>query len=315
MAQPDRVSVLIPAFNEENTVGDLVQRVQAIGDWLEILVVDDGSSDRTAEAARAAGARVVRHPYNKGNGAAVKTAIREARGELVLLMDGDGQHDPADIQKIIALLPEYDLVVGARAWDAQATVSRGLGNLLLARLASYLSGQKIPDLTSGFRAARRDRMREFLHLFPNGFSYPTTSTMAFVRAGYNLRFVDIEGKQRAASSKSKMRPWREGGRFVVIILRMVTLFSPLRIFLPIAALLFALGFGYLVYTIATEVHVTNTSVLLLTASAVLFLFGLLSEQIAYLRLQPPPEGARVVEESERQPEASTVSSGDQRGVR
>ena len=251
--------------------------------------MDDGSSDRTSEAARAAGARVVRHPYNKGNGAAVKTAIREAQGELVLLMDGDGQHDPADIQKMIALLPEYDLAVGARAWNAQATLSRGLGNLLLGRLASYLCGRKIPDLTSGFRAARRDRMREFLHLFPNGFSYPTTSTMAFVRAGYNLSFVPIEGKQRTASSTSKMRPWREGVRFLVIILRMVTLFSPLRIFLPIAASFFALGFGYMVYTIATEVHVTNTSVLLLTASAVLFLFGLLSEQIAYLRLQPPPE--------------------------
>ena len=288
MAQPDRVSVLIPAFNEESTIGELIEKVKTVGNWLEVLVVDDGSSDRTSEAARAAGARVVRHPYNKGNGAAVKTAIREAHGELVLLMDGDGQHDPADIQKIIALLPEYDLVVGARAWNAQATFSRGLGNLLLARLASYLCGRKIPDLTSGFRAARRDRMREFLHLFPNGFSYPTTSTMAFVRAGYNLHFVPIEGKQRTASSTSKMRPWREGVRFLVIILRMVTLFSPLRIFLPIAVSFFALGFGYMVYTIATEVHVTNTSVLLLTASAVLFLFGLLSEQIAYLRLQPPP---------------------------
>ena len=299
MAQPDRVSVLIPAFNEQGTIGDLIQRVKSAGNWLEILVVDDGSSDATSEAARAAGARVVRHPYNKGNGAAVKTGIREAQGELVLLMDGDGQHDPADMQEIVALLPEYDLVVGARAWGAQATFSRGLGNLLLARLASYLCGRKIPDLTSGFRAARRDRMREFLHLFPNGFSYPTTSTMAFVRAGYNLRFVPIDGKQRTASSTSKMRPWREGVRFLVIILRMVTLFSPLRIFLPIAVSFFALGFGYMVYTIATEVHVTNTSVLLLTASAILFLFGLLSEQIAYLRLQPPPTGTGGDSESSK----------------
>jgi glycosyltransferase involved in cell wall biosynthesis len=289
MAQPDRVSVLIPAFNEAATIGDVIQRIKAAGKWLEILVVDDGSSDRTSETARAAGARVVRHPYNKGNGAAVKTAIREAQGDLVLLMDGDGQHDPADAQKILSFLPEYDLVVGARAWNAQATFSRGLGNFLLARLASYLCGQKIPDLTSGFRAARRDRMREFLHLFPNGFSYPTTSTMAFVRAGYNLHFVPIDGKQRTMSSTSKMRPWREGAKFLVIILRMITLFSPLRIFLPMAMISFTLGFGYLVYTIATEMHVTNTSVLLLTGSVVLFLFGLLSEQIAYLRLQPPPE--------------------------
>jgi glycosyltransferase involved in cell wall biosynthesis len=292
MAPPDRVSVLIPAFNEQSSIGGLIEKVKTAGDWLEILVVDDGSSDGTSEAARAAGARVVRHPYNKGNGAAVKTAVREAQGELILLMDADGQHDPQDALKLIEALPEYDLVVGARTWNAQATLSRGLGNLLLARLASYLCGRTIPDLTSGFRAARRDRFREFLHLLPNGFSYPTTSTMAFVRAGYNLRFLAIDGKQRtAASSPSKMHPWRQGVRFLVIILRMVTLFSPLRVFLPVAGTFFVLGFGYLVYTIVTEVHVTNTSVLLLTASAVIFLFGLLSEQIAYLRFQPPPAEA------------------------
>jgi glycosyltransferase involved in cell wall biosynthesis len=288
MAEPERISVLIPAFNEQGAIGALIEKVKAAGNWLEVVVIDDGSSDGTAEVAKAAGARVIRHPYNKGNGAAVKSAIREAQGELVLLMDGDGQHDPEDIRKLIEPLGEYDLVVGARDWSAQANVSRGLGNLVLARLASYLCGRKIPDLTSGFRAARRNRLREFLHLLPNGFSYPTTSTMAFVRAGYNLRFVPIKGKQRTADSRSKMRPWREGARFLVIILRMITLFSPLRIFLPIAATFFVLGLGYLVYTIITEVHVTNTSVLLLTASAVLFLFGLLSEQIAFLRFQPPP---------------------------
>ena len=291
MVEAERVSVLIPAFNEQSTIGALVEKVKSAGNWLEVVVVDDGSSDATAEAAKAAGARVIRHPYNKGNGATVKSAIRAAKGEMVLLMDADGQHDPEDIRKLIGPLGEYDLVVGARDWSAQANVSRGLGNLLLARLASYLCGRKILDLTSGFRAARRDRLREFLHLLPNGFSYPTTSTMAFVRAGYNLLFVPITGKQRTADSHSKMRPWREGARFLIIILRMITLFSPLRIFLPIAATFFVLGSGYLVYTIITEVHVTNTSVLLLTASAVLFLFGLLSEQIAFLRFQPPPLAA------------------------
>ena len=293
MAKPERISVLIPAFNEQGSIGALVKRVKTAGNWLEVVVIDDGSSDGTAEAAEAAGARVIRHPYNKGNGAAVKSAIREAKGDLVLLMDADGQHDPEDIRKLIGPLGEYDMVVGARDWSAQANASRGLGNWLLARLASYLCGRKISDLTSGFRAARRDRLREFLHLLPNGFSYPTTSTMAFVRAGYNLLFVPIEGRKRSADSHSKMRPWREGARFLIIILRMITLFSPLRIFLPIAATFFALGFWYLVYTIITEVHVTNTSVLLLTASAVLFLFGLLSEQIAFLRFQPPPVADRA----------------------
>jgi glycosyltransferase involved in cell wall biosynthesis len=293
MAEPDEISVLIPAFNEEDSIGKLIEEIRLAGNWLEIVVVDDASSDRTVHVAQAAGARVVRHPYNKGNGATVKSAVREARGEFVLLMDADGQHDPKDVQKLIHPLGEYDLVVGSRSWGAQATLPRGFGNLLLARLASFLCGIRIPDLTSGFRAARRDRLREFLHLLPNGFSYPTTSTMAFVRAGYNLCFVPIDGKQRINESRSKMRPWREGARFLVIILRMITLFSPLRVFLPISALFFLLGFGYLAYTIATEMHVTNTSVLLLTASAVLFLFGLLSEQIAYLRFQPPPTVSRV----------------------
>lgn len=285
MVETKRISVIIPAYNEESSIGPLIEEVKNVGDWLEILVVDDGSGDKTAEAACAAGARVIRHPYNKGNGAAIKSGVRAAQGELLLLMDADGQHDPADIAKLTAALEEYDLVVGARAWKAQASVSRGLGNKALARFASFLAGFPIPDLTSGFRAVRRDRLREFLHLLPNGFSYPTTSTLAFLKVGYNVRFVSIEGKSRAVGSESKMHPWRQGGRFLMLILRMITLFSPLRVFLPVSAVFFSIGFGYLVYTILTETHVTNTSVLLITGSAVLFLFGLLSEQISALRFQ------------------------------
>ncbi len=286
MVEPKNVSVLIPAYNEEESIRPLLAKVLGAESWLEVLVVDDGSSDQTHDAARAAGARVVRHPYNKGNGAAVKTAVREARGEFVLLMDADGQHSPNDMRKLVAGLEEYDLVVGARSRAAQANLARGTGNAALARFASLLSGSQIPDLTSGFRAARRDHLREFLHLFPNGFSYPTTSTLAFLKAGYNVSFVPIDGKKRAANSESKMRPWREGFRFLAIILRMITLFSPLRIFFPVSALFFLLGSGYLVYTIATEMHVTNTSVLLITASVVLFLFGLLSEQMATAMIRP-----------------------------
>ena len=178
MIEPERVSVLIPAYNEESSVAALVEKVRSCGDWHEVLVVDDGSTDETHEAASRAGARVIRHPYNKGNGAAVKTAIREARGEFVLLMDGDGQHSPDDIQKLLVPLEEYDLVVGTRSWGAQATLSRGMGNAALARFASFLTGFHIPDLTSGFRAARHSCMMEFLHILPNGFSYPTTSTLA-----------------------------------------------------------------------------------------------------------------------------------------
>jgi glycosyltransferase involved in cell wall biosynthesis len=280
MVETEKVSVLIPAFNEAASIGTVVEAVRRAGHWMEVVVVDDGSTDGTDEAARSAGARVVRHPYNKGNGAAVKTAIREAKGELILLMDADGQHGAEDMLRLVEKLEEYDLVVGARSWRAQATFSRGMGNAVLARFASFLSGFSISDLTSGFRAARRNIMLEFVHLFPNGFSYPTTSTLAFLKAGYNVTFEPIEGKKRADKTTSKMRPWREGIRFLMIIFRMIVLFSPLRIFFPASSLFFVLGFGYLIYTIVTEVHVTNTSVLLLTASAILFLFGLLSEQIS-----------------------------------
>ena len=285
MTISERTSVLIPAYEEESAIADIIAEIRALGRWKEILVVDDGSSDRTVEEARKAGAKVIRHPYNKGNGAAVKSAVRAAEGDFILLMDADGQHPPAEITKLIDKLPDYDLVVGARSFGGQATLSRGLGNGALNRFASMLSGFRITDLTSGFRAAHRDRFREFVHLFPNGFSYPATSTLAFIKAGFNVTFVPIEGKKRAGHEKSKMRPWREGWRFVMLILRMVTLFSPLRIFFPISLVFFLLGFGYMVYTIVDEMHVTNTSVLLITGAAVLFLFGLLSEQIAALRFE------------------------------
>jgi glycosyltransferase involved in cell wall biosynthesis len=279
-----RTSVLIPAYGEESAIGALVESIRAIGSWKEILVVDDGSKDQTAERARAAGATVIRHPYNKGNGAAVKTAVRAATGEFLLLLDADGQHPPEEIEKLLAKLPEFDLVVGARSFKDQAGFARALGNAALNRFASMVSSFRIDDLTSGFRAARRARFREFLHLYPNGFSYPATSTLAFVKAGYSVSFVPIGGKKRGGDSKSKMRPWRDGWRFLAIILRVTTLFSPLRVTLPLALAFFLLGVGYTIYTIVTETDVTETSVLLFFASAVLFLFGILSEQIAALRL-------------------------------
>lgn len=281
----ERTSVLIPAFEEESSIVGVVEEIQALGDWKEVIVVDDGSSDGTAAAAGKAGAKVVRHPYNKGNGAAVKTAVRTAKGDFILLLDADAQHPPSEIPKLTEKLKDYDLVVGARSFKSQATFSRGLGNGALNRFASLLSGFPIADLTSGFRVAKRSLFREFLHLLPNGFSYPATSTLAFIKAGYSVCFVPIDGQKRGGTEKSKMRPWREGWRFVMLILRMITLFSPLRIFFPISLVFFLLGFGYMVYTIVTEIHVTNTSVLLITGAAVLFLFGLLSEQIASLRFE------------------------------
>jgi glycosyltransferase involved in cell wall biosynthesis len=276
-------SVVIPAYNESASVGVLVAALQAIGPWLEILVVDDGSSDETAARAAAAGARVIRHPYNKGNGAAVKTGIRHAAGAFVLIMDADGQHQAADAARLVSHLDAFDLVIGARSPRTQAGAARRAGNEVLNGIASYLTEQPIPDLTSGFRAARRECLVEFLHLLPNGFSTPTTTTLAFMKAGYSVRFEPIDAAQRAGASK--IRLGQDGVRFLLILLKVITIFSPLRIFLPISALSFGLGAAYALWTVLTQSHITNSSVLLILFSVVIFLVGLVSEQISSLRFE------------------------------
>lgn len=282
MAEPGDISIVIPAFNEAEIIGQVVVALAGTAAWREILVIDDGSTDDTGGIAAAAGARVVRHPYNKGNGASVKSAIRNATGTYILVVDGDGQHRPADALRVAAQLGEYDLVVGART-IGQASRARGLGNAFLNRLASYLSGREIPDLTSGLRGARLSILREFIHLLPNGFSTPTTTTMAFLKAGYNVTFVPIEAQTRVGHSKINLS--RDGMGFVLILLRVITIFSPLRIFLPVSFAAFALGTGYAIFTIITERHVTNSSVLLITLAVIIFLVGLVSEQISALRFE------------------------------
>lgn len=278
-----RTSVLVPAYNEAHAVAGLIEALQQQAPWREILVIDDGSTDGTGDRAGRAGARVVRHPYNKGNGAAVKTGLRHAVGDYVLIVDADGQHQPQDTLRLVSQLKEYELVVGARASESQASWSRRIGNGLLNRLASYLTGQFIPDLTSGFRAARRDCMLEFLHLLPNGFSTPTTTTMAFIRAGYSIRFEPIVAAQRTGTSKIRFAS--DGARFVLILLKIITIFSPLRLFVPISAAMFLLGAGYALWTVVVHSHVTNSSVLLIVLSVVILLIGLVSEQIASLRAE------------------------------
>jgi glycosyltransferase involved in cell wall biosynthesis len=226
---------------------------------------------------------VVAHPYNKGNGAAVKSGIRHATGEFVLIIDGDGQHRAGDARRLVSRLGEFDLVIGARAPATQATLPRKVGNALLNGLASYLTGRPIPDLTSGFRGARREYLREFLHLLPNGFSTPTTTTLAFMKAGYNVAFEPTDALQRAG--KSKIRLARDGAKFLIIILKIVTLFSPLRVFVPISLASAAVGVAYAAWTIATQHHITNSSVLLIMLAVIVFLVGLVSEQISALRFE------------------------------
>jgi glycosyltransferase involved in cell wall biosynthesis len=277
------VSVIIPAFNEAAVIGQVIGALRSAATWHEIIVVDDGSTDGTSEVARAAGALVATHPYNKGNGASVKTGLRKATGEFILIIDADGQHRPADALRLVGRLGEYDLVVGARSSDTQATRARRLGNAVLNWLAGYLSGRPIPDLTSGFRAARLGFVREFIHLLPNGFSTPTTTTLAFVKAGYNVAFEPIEAASRVGASKIRLGP--DGAKFFLIVLRVVTIFSPLRVFVPVSLAAFLVGAAYAAWTIVTESHVTNSSVLLIVLSVVVFLVGLVSEQIAALRFE------------------------------
>jgi glycosyltransferase involved in cell wall biosynthesis len=276
-------SIVIPAFNEAASIAPVVTALRAAAPWHEVLVVDDGSRDDTAARATEAGARVVRHPYNKGNGAAVKSGIRAATGQFILIMDADGQHQPADALRLVSRLDTYELVVGSRSGHTQASLARRWGNALLNALASYLTEQPIPDLTSGFRAAPRRCLVEFLHLLPNGFSTPTTTTLAFIKAGYSVTFEPIDAAQRAGMSK--IRLGADGFRFVLILMKVITIFSPLRIFMPISAASFLIGAAYAAWTIATQSHVTNSSVLLILFSVVVFLVGLVSEQISALRFE------------------------------
>ena len=279
----ERVSIVVPAYNEAASIAALIEALRAAAPWHEIIVVDDGSSDETGRRAAGAGARVMRHPYNKGNGAAVKTGIRNAGGEFVLIMDADGQHQPADARRLIAQLDTYELVVGARSHGTQASLARRLGNGALNAIASYLTDQRIPDLTSGFRAARREHFLEFLHLLPNGFSTPTTTTLAFMKAGYSVCFEPIDAGVREGRSNIRFGP--DGVQFFVILLKVITIFSPMRVFLPLSLASFAIGGAYAAWTIARQSHVTNSSVLLILLSVIIFLVGLVSEQISSLRFE------------------------------
>jgi glycosyltransferase involved in cell wall biosynthesis len=280
VAEPGQVSVVIPAYNEAGAIGGVVRAVSAVPGWHEVLVVDDGSSDATAAEAEQAGARVIRHPYNKGNGAAVKTGIREARGEVVLLLDADGQHPPESALALVEAVGQYDMVVGARASADQAWL-RALGNAVLKRFASWLTGRPIPDLTSGFRAARRERLLEILPLLPNGFSYPTTSCLALLKAGHSVAFLPVKARRR--EGKGKLRPFREGVRFLLIILKVVTLYSPLKVFFPISAAALVSGAAYGLWNVWKHDKIPMGAGLLLQLGVVVFLFGLISEQLAALQ--------------------------------
>lgn len=275
------LSVILPAKNEGGSLRTLLPRLTATLPRAELILLDDGSTDQTAEVARAHGARVVSHPCSLGNGAAVKSGARAASGDILIFMDADGQHNPADIPHLLAKLHEgYDMVVGARAVGSQASVGRSLANSFYNWFATLITGHKILDLTSGFRVVRAERFKRFLYLLPNGFSYPTTITMAFFRSGYPVGYVPINAAKRQGTSH--LRPFRDGVRFLLIMFKVATLYSPLKLFFPVSAGFFATGIGYYLYTFLTVGRFTNMSALLLTAAVIVFMMGLISEQITAL---------------------------------
>jgi len=276
-----RLSIIIPAKNEAAVIGDVVSSVRSVYENAEILVVDDGSTDDTAQLARDSGAQVVTHPVSLGNGAAIKAGARAASGDVLVMMDGDGQHRAEDIPSLIEKLDGgFDMVIGARDSGSHAGIGRLAANGLYNVFASMISGHRILDLTSGFRAVRADLFKSFLYLLPNGFSYPTTITMAFLRSGFPITFVSIKADDRIG--KSHIRPIRDGVRFLAIIFKIATLYAPLKVFLPISGLFFASGISYYAYTYFTMGRFTNMSMLIISASVIVFLIGLISEQITAL---------------------------------
>jgi glycosyltransferase involved in cell wall biosynthesis len=277
-----RISVILPAKNEAEGLQRTLPVLRAHFPEAEVIVIDDGSTDATAAVAAGHGARVLSSPYSMGNGAAIKRGARAASGDILVFMDADGQHDPGLIQELLDKLDlGFDMVVGARDSSGQANAGRGAANAFYNRLASWMTGHRIADLTSGFRAVRSEKFREFLHLLPNGFSYPTTSTMAFFRSAYPVAYVTIPVAKRVGAS-SHIRPLRDGLRFLLIIFKIATLYSPLKLFAPTAVVFGLLGLGYYAWTFTTEGRFTNMSALLLSASVIVFLIGLISEQITAL---------------------------------
>jgi len=294
MAKGVEISVILPVFNEAQNLGPLLDRLDSLklAD-VEVIVVDDGSTDGTSEVAEKKRVRLVRHPYNIGNGAAVKSGIRAAKGKWLVFMDGDGQHRPEDIPSLLAESHDYHMVVGARGKGSKLRFHRYVANLLYNAFASYVTKFKVKDLTSGFRVLRRREAIRFIDILPNTFSYPSTLTLAFLRSGLTVKYVPIQSLYR--SGQSKISLITDGIRFLLIISKITTLFSPFRVFVPVSVFFFLSGIGNYVYTFMTQSRFTNMSVFLLTAGVIIFMLGLVSEQIALLRMERrsplPPSGA------------------------
>ena len=294
-----KTSIILPAKNEAESLESLLPVLKQQFPNDEIIVVDDGSEDMTVDICKKNNVTVVSHVYSMGNGAAIKSGARTAKGDILVFMDADGQHNPADIKRLIEKIEQgYDMVVGARRLDTHATFTRRIGNIIYNKLASWMTGYPIEDLTSGFRAARARHFKKFLYLLPNKFSYPTTSTMAFFRSGLPVGYVSINAASRKGERKSHIRLFHDGFRFLIIILKIGALFSPMRFFLPISAALFIAGLGYYGYTYFSWGRLTNMSAILFLSSLFTFLIGIVSEQISALHYKDIQETRRIVSRKE-----------------
>ena len=280
------ITIVIPAYNEEQTIADVIRGAMKNVPEARVMVIDDGSTDNTLKRATDAGAEVIRHPTNKGNGACLKTALRSLKGGIIAVLDADGQHDPMELPRILDQLKDFDLVVGARNFSNQeGSALRNLGNRLLRGLASFLAERDIPDLTSGFRAFRHEIAIKFLHLYPNGYSFPSTSTLSFITAGYNVTFTPVTVNSRPTHTKSKLRPFRDGFRFIMFILRIITMTNPNKIFLPAGLVMILMGIFLTVRNLILFQQFSGGVVLFLAGGINIIFFGLILDQFASLRLQ------------------------------
>jgi glycosyltransferase involved in cell wall biosynthesis len=279
-----KISIVIPVLDEAASIGELVTEIRSLYPGADLIVVDDGSKDETALRAREAGARVISHPYNMGNGAAIKTGIRNALGDILVFIDGDGQHDPGEIKNLLEFIPRYDMVVGMRRKNGQASIFRFSGNIFFNRLATYVAKFPVKDLTSGFRVIKAKTAKNFIHMLPNSYSYPTTLTLGLLRSGLSVNYVPISIRKRL-SGKSQLKLAKDGVRFFMIIVKICTLYSPMRIFLPVSFVMFVLGICRYAYTYYTQNAFTNMSAFLFIAGLMIFMMGLISEQICQMRYE------------------------------
>ena len=306
------VSVIIPAYNEAGIIGDIISEILALYPDFTVIVINDGSTDDTAAEAKKAGAIVYSHPYNIGNGAAIKSGIRVAPGDILVFMDGDGQHEPQDIARLLDWTTEFDLVVGARSAGDQASLSRAFGNTLYNWFASYVAKFSIKDLTSGFRAVKSNVARNFLYLLPNTYSYPTTLTLGVLRSGLSVKYVPIKIRRRK-TGKSNIKLLTDGVRFFMIITRICTLYSPMRVFLPVSFAMFLIGVINYLYTYITRSRFTNMSVFLFVAAIIIFMMSLISEQICQMRFERRGADRPILESDSSQPELQEGEAANPKG--